>query len=132
MSTQPVILYLRIGADGEPNFDPNAQLSDLEAVTQAISTNLKLFQGEWWENLNAGVPMLQQIIGQRATPNALQVMALILSKQVSATPFVNGVENPVVTFHSVSRMFSFSCVAQTAFGNVPILFSPGMTASLGQ
>lgn len=132
MSTQPSILNLRLDANWDLIFDPDAQLSNLEAVVQAINTRLRLFQSEWWSDLNDGTPFFQEIIGKRATPNALQVMALALSERVSGTPFVQLVENAAVSFNSVTRIFSFSCTAQTAFGTVQVVFSPGLNANIGQ
>ena len=48
MSANSSILYLRLDANYDPIFDPDAELSDLQAVAQAIRTRLLLFMGEWW------------------------------------------------------------------------------------
>ena len=130
MSANAQILYLKLDANHDPVFDPSAELSNLDAVAQAIDTRLLLFQGEWWENLNEGTPMFQQIIGQRATPNGLQIMAMALSARIAGTPYVSGVENAVVTFDKIKRAFIFSCTAHTSFGNVPVVFQPGALAGI--
>lgn len=126
------ITYLLLDADNDPVFDPLAALADLAAVTQAIRTRLLLFEGEWWADLNDGTPMFQEIIGKRATPNGLQTMALALNARVSGTPYVSGVQDVETTFSNASRLFTYSAVVQTSFGQAVVgPISPGSTASLG-
>jgi hypothetical protein len=131
MSAAAQIVYLRLDADYDPVFQTGAELSNLDAVAQAIKTRLLLFQGEWWENLNEGTPMFQQIIGQRASKNGQQIMALALANRVAGTPYVSAVEDVAISFDEKTRSFSFRCTAQTSFGTVPVTFSPGLNASLG-
>jgi len=38
-----------------------------EAVRQKVQTRLLLFQGEWFADLGAGTPWLQQILGRHAS-----------------------------------------------------------------
>lgn len=38
------------------------------AVAQAIKTRLRLFQGEWFLNLEAGVPWLSKVVGYSTRP----------------------------------------------------------------
>ena len=35
----------------------NSYVSDLDAVAQIIKSRLLLFKGEWWEDLNIGLPV---------------------------------------------------------------------------
>lgn len=130
MSATASILYLRLDANYDPIFDPDAELSDLDAVAQAIKTRLLLFEAEWWENLNEGTPMFQEIIGQRASANGQQIMAMALSSRIAGTPYVSGVEDVSVQFDESTRQLTYSCVAQTSFGSVPVTFSPGLSASV--
>lgn len=131
MSSVASIVYLRLDANHDPIFDPGAELSDLDAVAQAILTRLELLQGEWWENLNEGTPMFQQIIGRRLTQNQQQVISLALTARIQGTPFVSAVEDLTIAFDEITRAFAFRCTAKTSFGTVPITFSPGLNASVG-
>ena len=130
MSATASILYLRLDEDYDPVFDPGAELSNLDAVAQAIKTRLLLFQGEWWENLNEGTPMFQEIIGRRATGGQLQIMSLALTQRVAGTPYVSSVQNAEIKYDPFTRALSFSCIAQTSFGEVPVTFTPGLAASV--
>jgi len=125
------ITYLRLDANHDPIFDPDAELSNLDAVAQAIDTRLLLFQGEWWENLSEGTPMFQGIIGNRASQSGLEVMSLAISSRIAGTPYVSAVENISITFNPTNRKLTFSAIAQTSFGSVPVTFTPGAVASLG-
>lgn len=130
MSASASIVYLRLDADYDPIFDPSAELSDLEAVAQAIQTRLWLFQGEWWENLNEGAPMFQQIVGQRASGAGQQIMSLALAQRIATTPYVSAVNDVQISYSPITRKFSFSCTAQTSFGAVTVTFTPGLGASV--
>lgn len=124
------ITYLRLDSSYDPVFDPAVALTDLAAVTQAIQTALLLFQGEWWENLNAGTPMFQQILGQRTTPKGLQAMNLALSQAIQAVPYVSSVV-ATVSFNPINRQFSYTATAQTAFGSTTVSGNlPGSAASV--
>jgi hypothetical protein len=128
-----VITYLRLDAEYDPVFDNTATLSDLEAVRQAIQTRLALFQGEWWEDLNDGTPMFQEILGQRASQNGLQAMALVLNERIAGTPYVQGVQNVNIVFNAANRSFTYTATALTAFGSTDIVFPPpGASAEVTQ
>lgn len=122
------ITYLQLDASYDPIFNPAASLQDLEAVEQAIKTRILLFEGEWWENLNEGTPMFQEIIGARATPNGQQIMAAALAARIAGTPYVVAVQNVTVNFNPTSRRFSFSATAETSFGTATVQFEPGALA----
>ena len=125
------IQYLRLDADYDTVWIAGAALTDLPAVTQAILTRLKLFEGEWWENLVLGTPMFQSILGASGTARNQQVMAMLLNQRVKGTPFVSGVQDSTVSYNQATRQFTYSAIAQTAFGPVPISFSPGSSATIG-
>lgn len=125
-----VISYLRLDASYDPVFDPASALTDLAAVVQAIKTRIFLLQGEWWENLNEGTPLFQEILGARATPKGQQIMALALSARIAGTPYVTAVQNVTVTFNPETRLFTYSATVQTAFGVTTITLTPGQLAGV--
>ena len=131
VQTGGTITYLRLDAEYDPVFEPSVALQDLYAVQQAIQTRLLLFQGEWWENLNEGTPMFQEIMGQRVNANSEQIMALALSQRIAGTPYVTGVQNIEIQFDPAARALTYSALAQTSFGPVSVSSSPGASAGLG-
>lgn len=127
------ILYLRLDSSYDLVWDPNVALQDLQAVEQAIQTRLLLLEGEWFENLNEGTPLFQQILGAIKTTGGQTLAALALTARIQGTPFVSAVQNVTATVNSATRALSFSATAQTNFGTAQVAVSPapGQIASLG-
>lgn len=124
------ITYLLLDANYDPVFDPGAALSDINAVRQAIATRLRLFMGEWWENLNLGLPVFQSILGQLASPSGIAAMQALIQQNILVTPYVTGVTNVGVNF--TAGKLAYTTTVQTAFGAIVTSGStPGLSASLG-
>jgi hypothetical protein len=123
------IVYLR-NAPGtnDMSWDINAQLSDLQAVQQAIYTRLFLLQGEWWSDISAGLPLFQQILGYRQSKGNQQAASLAITARITGTPYVSSVTNIVVIFNRTNRQLTYTATVQTAFGTVTINFTPGAAA----
>jgi hypothetical protein len=94
---------------------------DLYAVAQIIATRLKLFQGEWFENLANGTPMFQSILGVANTNNGV---ALIIRERILGTPFVTGIQNVRVVYNPAGRSYAFTATVQTAFGRIVVTTLP--------
>lgn len=127
MSTTPTIQYLQLDQSYDPVFDPNANLTDTYAVAQAIKTRLKLFLGEWWENLNLGLPMFQSILGQLASTQGLAAMTLAVTQNIEGAPYVTSVTGVDVKF--ADGALSISATAQTQFGPVTINTAPALNSA---
>lgn len=125
------ITYLRLDSSNDPIFYPSAALSDLDAVAQAIRTRILLFEGEWWEDLNDGTPMFQEILGAPAGGPNRQIMELALTQRIAQTPYVSSVQDVSIEFNTETRELSFSATAQTAFGTASVNNS-NFSAGLGQ
>jgi len=132
MSTvSPLVIVRRLDANHDPVYGSGAAdfLTDLEATAQIIETSLLLFQGEWWNNLQAGLPLFQSIIAQPEN-NRQATIALLIQQVIFAVDFVTGITNVVVNYTSATRQFTYSCNVQTAFGTVAVAYSPGNIAVL--
>jgi hypothetical protein len=112
-----------IYGNGQNNF-----LNDIQAVAQIIQTTLLLFEGEWWADLTAGVPMFQSILGSSNARNN-EAITLALQNAILSVDFVTGVQD-IVTTYSTNRKFTFNCIAETTFGFINIQFQPGAIAVL--
>ena len=124
------ITVRKLGTDGDPLWGQGQAnfISDADAVAQIILTRLRLFQGEWWSDLTDGTPYWQQILGKSGSDNHIQVVTLILTQRIAATPYVNGVSNVQVSFNPSSRGMSFYCVVQTQFGPIALSNIPTPTS----
>jgi hypothetical protein len=123
------VSYLLLDESYDPVFIPAASLTGAAAVSQNILTRLNLWYGEWWENLSLGLPVFQSILGQLGTQQSQKAMALAIQQQIEQTPYVTSVTS--IKFSFESGKFSFTCVVQTAFGEVTVSSVPALGSSLG-
>lgn len=61
------MIYRKLDTNGDYTFggNKNDYTKDNDAVRQAVQTRLKLLKYEWWENLDDGLPLWQQIMASR-------------------------------------------------------------------
>jgi hypothetical protein len=101
------------------------------AVAQVVMTSLKLWLGEWYQNLNDGTPYSEGVIGyhSQATADAtIQAAILAVEVIVSSTsvppgavagqsiPGVTDIINYVSTVNPETRNYSASCTINTIYG----------------
>lgn len=121
-STDPVC-FAR-DEDGHVVF-PLRLVSGLEAVAIGIRTRVKLAAGEWFLDLDAGMPWLptadgtiterEALLGQTFNPAKMRA-ALI--DEIFSVPAVIDVPQLRMSFDGETRMLSISLVARTLFGDV--------------
>jgi hypothetical protein len=121
LENDPVDLLL--DADNDIVVTDDLQFSrGLTAVAQGIRIRMQLFKGEWFLNLNAGIPYLERpgvtrdeaLIGQKF--NELRARA-VFRKAILTTPGVLGIEKLDVKFNDATRKLSVTWVARTVFGD---------------
>lgn len=127
---QATISVRQLDAFHDPLWGNNQNnfIIDLQAVAQIIETSLLLFQGEWWENLNEGLPLWQSILGSNNGKKA-DVVSLIIQTRILQVPYVLNITN-ITTTYSTNRSFSFVCDVNTAFGTLTVNFTPGLAATI--
>ncbi|MBU1067774.1 hypothetical protein KKE60_08310 [Patescibacteria group bacterium] len=106
----------------DENWDPvygsgvDDYIFDQEAVIQIIESRLRLWQGEWWENLKEGVPMFQRILGKLGTSKA--VVDRLIQTNILGSPHVIGIVKFVSEFNSTSRGYECEATVNTEFGTL--------------
>lgn len=88
----------------------------LQAVAQAIRIRILMFRGEWFLNMDIGVPYFEGIIGDtydEATARAAIVAAIL------DAPGVTGIKSLSVDFDGGTRKLTIAFVAQSLFGDTP-------------
>ena len=120
------ISYLQLDAANDPVFANGTALTGTDAVAQAVLTRLKLFLGEWWENLNLGLPVFQQMVGQLGSQRGIAAMQLLIQQNIAGAPYVTSVTNVAVSFVG-GRLF-YTAKFQTAFGQVTVSNLPALGA----
>jgi len=99
------ISYLQLDSLNDPVFANGTSLTGAAAVQQAVLTRLNLFLGEWWENLNLGLPVFQVILGQLASPRGQAAMQLAIQQNIQGAPYVTSVGKVTTAF--VNGQFKF-------------------------
>ena len=109
--------YRRITAEGDYafGFGNTSFVTDIDAVRQAIQTKLKLFQGEFWEDLNDGLPFFQQIAGTTSKDS----IDLLIRARILSTPQVIEISS----FQSsigVDRKYKATVGVNTVYGSLTV------------
>jgi len=114
------VRYRRLGTNNEPAMGRSNQdfLTDADAVGQAVITRLKLFRGEWWENIYEGLPMWQSLLGVVGVRK--DVIDRIIQESIRQTPGVFSIENMSSVFNSQERTYQFFCSINTVYGQTTI------------
>jgi hypothetical protein len=124
------MIYRRLDENHDMSFGRGKQdfledsVGNPEAIAQAIKTRLLLFLGEWWMDLYDGLPLWEQILGQRIDNKNIineilidRIKGLLLPDNQYG---VIGVTEVTSRHISDSRKYIFSCVVDTIYGKVYI------------
>ena len=124
MTTSLTIKYRRLDSDGDYTFGKGSGdfLTGVHAVAQAIQTKLKLYEGEWWEDTQDGLPMFQKILGQR-TPKS-EVTNIIRKRILELQDYISELKNVSFEYDQTTRAYSFACTVITIYGEAVILNIP--------
>ncbi len=116
------LIYRILDVNGDYQFGKGLQhfTYGAYAVAQAIKTRLKLLEGEWFENTKGGLPLFQKIIGQSGTNIALELIDAIIKERIINTLNVTNIESYTHEYDSISRKYSFNCIANTPFGSITV------------
>ena len=133
MSTTPIIL---VQQNAMPQNDPiegaNGPVffSDLDAVAQIIYTTLRLLLGEWWENLNIGFPLFQQLIGASGAPTSQAGVMLVIQQTILSCPYVLQIVSFSFTHNTATMASTFTAEVSTIFGQLVVTNAPGSSAQV--
>lgn len=92
-----------------------ALVSDLDAIGQSVRTRLRFFLGEWFADLDVGVPWWQSILVRN--PN-LGVVREALRSTVANTPGISRVESFDFAFTAATRDLTVSFRARADTGEL--------------
>jgi len=119
--------YRKLSPTGDYTFGTGADfyIDSPATVAQAILTRLRLWRGEWFVNLDDGVPYYSDVLGKytQAQRDA------VIRRVVTLTPGVKSIVRYSSTYDSAARTFTVSMVVDTIYGqavvNIPAPDVPG-------
>jgi hypothetical protein len=128
--------YRRLDNNYEPCFGRGKldyledRVENPDAIAQAIKTRLLGFIGEWWMDVNDGLPLWQQILGQRAKTSVIEGILVDRIKGLimpDSTYAITSVSQVTSDYDPETRAYSFSCYVDTVYGKLYITNSQGVT-----
>lgn len=118
------MIYRKLTSTGDYSFGRGSQdfVEGVEAVAQAVNTNLLLLRGEWWENLENGLPLFEEIIGTPETAEGITTIDALISDRILSTEGVLSIES--YESSAQGRQYQAAVVIDTIYGqtNVEVSF----------
>ena len=93
-------------------------LTGREAIAQSIQTRLKLYEDEWWEYDDGGLPMFTEILGLARTEANRAAIDRMIVARIADTVGVVAVRDYQSRYDG--RKYLFSCAVETQYGDVQI------------
>lgn len=88
--------------------------SGLDAIRQSLMIRLEFFQGEWFLDITAGLPYLQEILGvKNPNPNVLDA---VFRKAILATPGITSINTLTITLDRATRRATVALSVNTDLG----------------
>lgn len=108
--------YRRLDGNGDYSLGGRNNLLDAaDAVGQALVTRLLLLRGEWWENIEDGLPLREEILGSYRGEDEIADIDLLIAERVNDTEGVSEITTFESTFNARTRTYSASITVQTIF-----------------
>lgn len=110
------ILVRRLSPDWDMTFGQGLGnfARDAEAVGQDVKTRLQLLQEEWFLDLDAGIPYLQDIA---VKPSNVTLAESIIKQCILDTAGVDEITEFAVTYDRDSRVFGVTATLRTIYDN---------------
>ena len=132
MNTPTIMVQQNAMPQNDPIEGANGPVffSDLDAVAQIIYTTLRLLLGEWWENLNIGFPLFQQLIGASGAPTSQAGVMLVIQQTILSCPYVLQIVSFSFTHNTATMASTFTAEVSTSFGQLVVTNAPGSSAQV--
>ena len=93
-------------------------LTGREAVGQAVKSRLLLLYGEWWEDLEDGLPLFERILASSGSDANKKAVDIIFARRIGDTTGVLNVSWYESSFDRNKRAYDFSCPVDTVYGEL--------------
>lgn len=112
------MIYRKLDDNGDYVFggNKNSYTSGAAAVEQAVATRLRQMIYEWWEDLEDGIPVWQQILGNRDKDKAKK----IIQERIGRTKHVKSILSFTADWDNDKRILTIQAVVDTEFGQIEI------------
>ena len=110
--------YRKLSEDGDYTFGQgNANfLTGSDAVLQAIKTKILLLKGEFWEDLEDGTPLFDDILKKRSDDAARNAIDIVIKNRIMEVEGTTSVNNFVSEIRN--RRYIATINVQTIYGEL--------------
>ena len=114
------MIYRKLTGTGDYSFGRGSQdfATGVEAVAQACKTNMLLLRVEWWENLENGLPLFEDILGTPETAEGRASIDAIVSARILETEGVLSIES--FESSTENRRYTATAVIDTEYGETSV------------
>lgn len=91
----------------------------LDAIVQQCRIALQMFQGEWFLNLDVGIPYWEKILGEKPA-TAIEAARIFFRRELQLVDGVNKVTKLDITYTGSTRTLNVSWQVNTIFGDTPV------------
>lgn len=112
------MIYRKLDENGDYVFggNKNSYIRDAAAAEQAVVTRLRQLIYEWWEDLEDGLPLWQQILGNRDKARAEK----IIRERIGRTKYVKSILSFNTDWDNEGRSLTIRAAVDTDFGQIQI------------
>lgn len=109
--------YRKLTETGDYSFGQGPQNfhSGVEAVAQAVKTRMQLYLGNFWRDVNDGLPVYQKMLGSSGSTENIATVDAILQERVKGTTGVQNILSYSSSFSPDTRKYSFKTLIQTDY-----------------
>lgn len=111
--------YRKLDANDDYTFGQNDGnfYYNLDACAQAVYTRMNLYLGEFWRDLNDGLPLFQRILGSYGSLSNLETIDGIMQQRILGTENVVDIFSFSSAFDREARQYSFQTKVQTSYSS---------------
>lgn len=123
--------YRRIDSSGDYVFGNGMSdfASELEAISQAITTKILLLKNEWWEDLEEGTDLFQNILVQNLTQEGVNAIDIIVKDRILSVKNVATIKEFSSQVNKSAKTYTAVLTIETIFGDLEKEVS--LSANLG-
>lgn len=121
LSTDP--LDVALDTDGDIKIDPQLGLvfvSGIDGIVQLARISMLLFLGEWFMNMDIGIPYYDELLGDASkTPGVRERAEAVFAAAILGVPGVVSINQLTVDIDPSGRSMTVTWSAATLFGDTP-------------
>jgi len=112
------VLYRPVDSQGDmiPITRKSRLQHGAEALAEAIKSRMRLHRGEWFEDPDAGSPVLDLLVNDKVTENYMGAIAHQIVGYIAETTGVKSIQASQPTYNRATRSMTLKCAVMPTNG----------------